>query len=201
MDEVSIVPPQHVIRFYKPYGVLTKFTDADGRATLADYIDVPNIYAAGRLDKDSEGLLLLTNHNLLKTRLTEPKYVHPRTYLIQVEHIPQQAALRQLEKGVDIGGYVTKPATVRLLDAEPDLPPRDPPVRFRKTVPTAFLEMTLIEGKNRQVRRMTAAVGHPTLRLIRIAIGPITLDGLDVGQWRELSSAEHQALYTSVGLR
>lgn len=193
--------PKRVIRFYKPFGVLTKFTDPDGRPTLADYIDVPDIYAAGRLDKDSEGLLLLTNHNPLKTRLTEPKYAHPRTYIVQVERIPDEAALATLAAGVIIGEYQTKPATVRLLTNPPDLPPRDPPVRYRKSVPTAFLEMTLIEGKNRQVRRMTAAVGHPTLRLIRVAIGPITLDGLNIGQWQNLTITEQQALYQSVGLR
>ncbi|PJF42570.1 MAG: pseudouridine synthase [Phototrophicales bacterium] len=195
------MPDKRIIRFYKPYGVLSKFTDTEGRPTLADYIDVPQVYAAGRLDKDSEGLMILTNHKRLSTRLTEPRFAHPRTYWVQVERIPDQAALRQLEQGVEIGDYRTKPSIVRLLEEPPDLPPREPPIRFRKSVPTAFIELTLFEGKNRQVRRMTAAVGHPTLRLIRIAIGPITLDGLAVGQWADLSVHERQALYKSVGLR
>jgi pseudouridine synthase len=186
------------IRFYKPYGVLTKFTDRDGRPTLGDYIGVENIYAAGRLDKDSEGLLLLTDNKRLNHRLTDPKFEHPRTYLVQVERIPGEEALQQLRKGLVIRDYTTRPAAVELVNEPSDLPPRDPPVRKRKSVPTAFLKMTLTEGKNRQVRRMTAAVGHPTLRLIRIAIGPITLDGLDVGEWQDLTSADLRALKESV---
>lgn len=193
--------PTVVLRFYKPFGVLSKFTDAEGRETLLDYINIPDVYAAGRLDKDSEGLLILTNHNGLKTRLTEPKYAHPRTYLVQVERIPDTNALNQLRHGVLIKGYTTKPSTVRLLAQAPELPERTPPVRFRKTVPTAFLEMTLTEGKNRQVRRMTAAVGHPTLRLIRTAIGPIDLSDLDVGEWQRLTTHQRQALFRSVGLQ
>lgn len=186
------------IRFYKPYDVLTKFTDREGRLTLSDYIDVPEIYAAGRLDKDSEGLLLLTDNNRLNHLLTDPKFDHPRTYLVQVEHVPDEKALRQLRQGVLIRDYKTRAAEVELVEEPENLPPRDPPIRFRKSVPTAFLKMTLTEGKNRQVRRMTAAVGHPTLRLIRIAIGPITLDGLDVGEWQDLTSAELRALKESV---
>lgn len=186
------------IRFYKPYGVLTKFTDREGRPTLGDYIDVANVYAAGRLDKDSEGLLLLTDNKRLNHCLTDPEFEHPRTYLVQVERIPDTKALQQLRKGVVIRGYKTRPAEVDLVDKPADLPPRDPPVRFRKSVPTAFLKMTLTEGKNRQVRRMTAAVGYPTLRLIRIAIGPITLAGLSVGEWQDLSSEEFRALKDSV---
>lgn len=186
------------IRFYKPYGVLTKFTDREGRPTLGDYIDVANVYAAGRLDKDSEGLLLLTDNKRLNHCLTDPEFEHPRTYLVQVERIPDTKALQQLRKGVVIRGYKTRPAEVDLVDKPADLPPRDPPVRFRKSVPTAFLKMTLTEGKNRQVRRMTAAVGYPTLRLIRIAIGPITLAGLSVGEWQDLSPEEFRALKDSV---
>lgn len=188
-----------ILRFYKPYGVLTKFTDAEGRPTLANYIDTPGVYPAGRLDHDSEGLLLLTDDGALNARLTDPKYAHPRTYLVQVERIPDEKALQQLRNGVVIQGQKTRPAEVVLLDHEPDLAPRDPPIRYRKTVPTAFLEMTLREGRNRQVRRMTAAVGHPALRLIRIATGPITLDGLAPGEWRELSEAERKALWKSLG--
>ncbi len=193
--------PLQIIRFYKPFGVLTKFTDAEGRPTLADYISVPDVYPAGRLDRDSEGLLLLTNHNHLKTRLTEPSFAHPRTYLVQIEHIPTNAALQQLRAGVAIQGRRTRPAEVELLHEILDLPPRNPPVRFRKTVPTAFITMTLYEGRNRQVRRMTAAVGHPTLRLIRIAIGPITLNGLSPGEWQTLTSAERSTLARSVGIQ
>ncbi|HLA45190.1 MAG TPA: pseudouridine synthase [Aggregatilineales bacterium] len=190
-----------VIRFYKPYDVLTKFTDAAGRPTLADYIDLPNVYAAGRLDKDGEGLLILTDYAPLKTRLTEPEYEHPRTYLVQVERIPDENALDALRRGVQIKDYRTRPAEVRLLESEPDLPPRDPPIRYRKSVSTAWLELTLTEGRNRQVRRMTAAVGHPTLRLVRSHIGSISLDGLSPGEWRHLRNEERQALWKSVGLK
>ncbi|RMG81023.1 MAG: pseudouridine synthase [Chloroflexi bacterium] len=177
-----------LIRFWKPFGVLTKFTDAEGRPTLADYIPIPNIYAAGRLDKDSEGLLLLTNSGALSHQLTDPKYAHPRTYWVQVERIPDQKALEQLRNGVIIKGYKTRPAKVRLLPQAPNLPPRPVPIRYRKNVPDCWLEMTLTEGKNRQVRRMTAAVGHPTLRLVRVRIGNITLDGLEPGHWDEVTS-------------
>ena len=189
-----------IIRFYKPYDVLTKFTDADDRSTLADFIDILNVYPVGRLDRDSEGLLILTDYGALNARLTDPKYEHPRTYLAQVERIPDKHAIDQLCQGVVIkGNYKTRPAQVTLLDQEPMLPPRDPPIRYRKSVPTAFLKMTLYEGRNRQVRRMTAAVGHPTLRLIRVEIGPIKLDDLSVGEWRDLTDDERQALWESVG--
>lgn len=188
-----------VIRFFKPYGVLTKFTDPDGRPTLAEYIDVPNVYAAGRLDMDSEGLLLLTDYAPLKTRLTEPRYAHPRTYLVQVENIPDEPALQKLRQGVIIDGRKTRPAQVHRLDHEPDLPPRDPPIRERKNIPTAWLELTLTEGRKRQVRRMTAAVGHPTLRLVRTQIGAVTLEGLKLGEWRFLTREEQAALWRSVG--
>lgn len=190
-----------ILRFHKPYGVLTKFTDAEGRPTLADYVDVPNVYPVGRLDMDSEGLLLLTDFGLLSQRLTDPAYRHPRTYLVQVERIPDEAALEKLRVGVVIEGKKTLPALVELLDHEPDLPPRDPPVRFRKSVPTAFLKMTLYEGRNRQVRKMTAAVGHPTLRLIRVSSGPVKLEGLQPGEWRDLTEEERRALLKSVKLK
>jgi 23S rRNA pseudouridine2457 synthase len=197
-----VAKPEHrVIRFYKPYGVLSRFTDAAGRPTLADYIAVPGIYAAGRLDMDSEGLLILTDYGPLNMRLTDPAYGHPRAYLAQVERIPDETALQQLRRGVVIGGHKTLPAAVRLLSEVPELPPREPPVRYRKTVPTAFLEITLFEGKNRQVRRMTAAVGHPTLRLIRTRIGPVSLAGLTPGVWLDLTAAERRALWQSVGLK
>ena len=187
-------PKIKLIRFWKPFGVLTKFTDAEGRPTLADYIPIADIYAAGRLDKDSEGLLLLTNSGALSHQLTAPKYAHPRTYWVQVERIPDEKALEQLRKGVVIKGYKTRPAKVRLLPQPPSLPPRPVPIRYRKNVPDCWLEMTLTEGKNRQVRRMTAAVGHPTLRLVRVRIGNITLDGLAPGKWEYVSSRDIEQL-------
>ncbi|RUR79746.1 pseudouridine synthase [Chlorogloeopsis fritschii PCC 9212] len=183
------------ILFYKPYGVLSQFTqDTPTRRTLKDYIQVPDVYPVGRLDWDSEGLLLLTNHGQLQHRLCDPRFGHERTYLVQVERIPDQAALKQLEAGVLIKDYRTRPAKVRLLSEEPSLSDRDPPIRFRKTVPTAWLEMKLTEGKNRQVRRMTAVVGFPTLRLVRVAIAHLQIDGLQPGQWRDLTSRESQLL-------
>jgi 23S rRNA pseudouridine2457 synthase len=176
--------------FHKPYGVLSQFTPADKHPTLKDYIDVPNVYAVGRLDRDSEGLLLLTDDGRLQHRLTDPKFQHPRTYWVQVEKIPDEVALEQLRSGVSIGDYYTRPALARLLEPAPDLPPRQPPIRERRQIPTAWLELILTEGKNRQVRRMTAAVGFPTLRLVRSAIGNIPLADLPLGEWRDLSRAE-----------
>ncbi|MBK8022924.1 MAG: pseudouridine synthase [Chloroflexi bacterium] len=187
-----------VYRFWKPFGVLTKFADAEGRPTLADYIAIPGIYAAGRLDMDSEGLLLLTDDGPLAQRLTDPRFGHPRTYWTQVERIPDEVALARLRNGVDLseGGksWRTRPAQVRLLEAPPDLPERPVPIRYRANVPTAWIALTLTEGKNRQVRRMTAAVGHPTLRLVRWSIGDITLAGLTVGENQPLSAAEVERL-------
>ncbi|PSB35653.1 pseudouridine synthase [Stenomitos frigidus] len=180
--------------FHKPYDVLCQFTDEDvdgvSRRTLKDYIPVSGVYPVGRLDRDSEGLLLLTNHGSLQHRLSDPKFQHPRTYWVQVERLPDEAALKQLRQGIIIQGTKTRPATVTLLPEEPKLPPRDPPIRFRKTVPTAWLELTLTEGRNRQVRRMTAAVAFPTLRLVRVAIAHLRLTGLSPGEWRELTAAE-----------
>jgi len=190
-----------ILRFWKPCGVLSQFRDADGRPTIKDFVDVASdVYPVGRLDKDSEGLLLLTNDPRLTKHLLEPKFGHPRTYLVQVEHIPGEEALQKLRKGVSIKTGRTKPAEVRLLEDEPDLPPRDPPIRYRENVPTAWLEMTLTEGKNRQVRRMTAAVQHPTLRLVRAAIGPITTDGLLPGEAQNLTDTEQSALYKMLKL-
>ncbi|MGL6140626.1 MAG: pseudouridine synthase, partial [Planktothrix sp.] len=170
------------ILFYKPYDVLSQFTDDDPtmgiRKTLKDFISIPLVYSVGRLDRDSEGLLLLTNDNFVKHRLIDPKFAHPRTYWVQVEKIPDKTALQQLTLGVQLSDYRTKPAQVKLLSSEPSLPPREPPIRFRKTVPTAWLELTLTEGRNRQVRKMTAAVGFPTLRLVRVAIAHLSLTGL-----------------------
>ncbi len=176
------------ILFNKPYGVLSQFS-GEGE-TLRKFVSVKNVYPVGRLDHDSEGLLLLTDNGALQHRLTDPRFAHPRTYLVQVEGVPDESKLRQLEKGVLIRDYRTRPAQVRLLEAEPQLPPRNPPVRFRKSVPTAWLEITLTEGRNRQVRRMTAAVGHPTLRLVRSAIGMLQLGTLNPGEWRELTKSE-----------
>ncbi len=190
-----------ILRFWKPYDVLTKFTDAEGRATLADYINMPDVYAAGRLDRDSEGLLLLTDWDWLATRLTDPAFAHPRAYLVQVERIPDLPALERLRTGVDLKDGRTRPAQVELLAEPPALPERPVPIRFRKNVPTAWLRLTITEGRNRQVRRMTAAVGYPTLRLVRWAIGPITLAGLEPGQWQFLTSNEVAALKRSVSRR
>jgi 23S rRNA pseudouridine2457 synthase len=184
--------PSRYILFYKPYGVVSQFS-GEGRM-LRDYIPVKNIYCAGRLDHDSEGLLLLTDDGALQHRLTDPKFEHPRTYWAQVERVPDEESLRRLREGLVIQGYRTRPAQARLLEQEPALPPRETPIRFRKNVPTAWLELTLIEGRNRQVRRMTAAVGHPTLRLVRVAIGDLKLADLQPGEWRELTHEELQGL-------
>ncbi len=180
--------------FYKPFDVLCQFTDDSSsdqkRRTLKDYVSVPGVYPVGRLDQDSEGLLLLTNHGQLQHRLSDPKFQHPRTYLVQVERIPDKVTLQKLRQGVTVQNYVSRPATVTLLSEEPALSPRDPPIRFRKSVPTSWLEMTLTEGRNRQVRRMTAAVGFPTLRLVRIRIAHLSLAGLEPGSWRDVTPDE-----------
>jgi len=175
-----------LIRLNKPYGVLTQFTDAGGRATLADYIDVPGIYPAGRLDRDSEGLVLLTDDGRLQHDLSHPKHKLPKTYWVQVEGEPDQAALQQLREGVVIDGRKTLPAKARRIATPDILWPRTPPIRVRKNIPDCWLEIIITEGRNRQVRRMTAAVGHPTLRLIRYAIGEWTLDDLAPGTWDEI---------------
>jgi len=187
------------LKFWKPYQVLTQFTDdAQNRQTLADYISIPDVYAAGRLDYDSEGLMLLTDDGKLNHMLTHPKHGHPRTYWAQVENIPDEAALNKIRRGgLTIKNYQTKPAMARRID-EPVLPDRDPPIRYRANIPDCWLELTLTEGKKRQVRRMTAAIGHPTLRLVRASIGPITLSEMQEGQWQALSATEMKALWASI---
>lgn len=178
------------ILFNKPYGVLTQFSGGESRRTLKEFIPVPDVYPVGRLDQDSEGLLMLTGDGWMQHRLTDPKFEHPKTYWAQVEGSPDEGAIRRLENGVLLPGYRTRPAKVRVCAQEPKLPPRNPPVRSRKSIPTTWLEITLTEGRNRQVRRMTAAVGHPTLRLVRVAIGDLRIDGLEQGEWRDLTAAE-----------
>ncbi len=185
-----------LLAFHKPYGVLSQFTPEPGSAwrTLADFRLPKNVYALGRLDADSEGLLLLSDEAGLNSRLLDPKNAHRREYWVQVEGIPDTTALQRLARGVKIGDYTTLPALARRLDPPPALPPRNPPIRARKTVPDAWLAIELIEGKNRQVRRMTAAVGHPTLRLVRARVGNLPLADLPAGAWRELTPAERAAV-------
>ncbi len=189
--------------FHKPYGVLPQFGDRSPqpRPTLADFVPVPHVYPAGRLDMDSEGLMLLTDDGQLQHRLCHPQFAHPRTYLVQVERIPDPASLRRLAEGVAIAGYQTRPCQVELLPHEPaGIAPRQPPIRYRATVPTAWLKLTLTEGKNRQVRKMTASIGFPTLRLIRIAIAHLQLADLPVGAYRPLTAGELKELRQITGL-
>lgn len=179
------------ILFYKPYGVLCQFSPEHEKQTLRDYLTLPkDIYPVGRLDADSEGLLLLTNDNAVKSMLTEPSHAFPKTYLAQVERLPDARAMDQLRTGVVIDGKKTKPAEAELLEKDPVVPVRSVPIRFRKNVPTAWLKIILREGRNRQVRKMTAAVGHPTLRLLRINIGQLGLGTLRPGEFREITRSE-----------
>jgi len=175
-----------LIAFNKPFGVACKFSPEPGRKTLANYIELPNVYPAGRLDTDSEGLLLLTDDGILQARIAEPKHKMAKVYWAQVEGSPSQAALEPLRKGVNLGDFMTQPARATLVDEPQDLWPRVPPIRYRAKIPTTWIELTLHEGKNRQVRRMTAKVGFPTLRLIRASVGKVSIEGLALGTWREI---------------
>jgi 23S rRNA pseudouridine2457 synthase len=171
-----------IILLNKPFDVLCQFTDREGRRTLADCVPEPGVYAAGRLDRDSEGLVVLTDDGRLQARISDPKHKMSKTYWVQVEGVPDAQALKALAEGVELKDGPTLPARVKIIDEPPGLWPRDPPIRERKAIPTTWLELTISEGRNRQVRRMTAAVGHPTLRLIRYRVGSWTLDGLAPGE-------------------
>lgn len=175
-----------LIAFNKPYGVACKFTPEPGKRTLADHIGIPAVYPAGRLDTDSEGLLLLTDNGVLQARIAEPRHKLAKVYWAQVEGVPTEETLGALRAGVNLGDVVTQPAGARLIDEPDGLWARDPPIRYRAKIPTSWIELTLREGKNRQVRRMTAKVGFPTLRLVRARIGKVSIDGIPLGKWREI---------------
>ena len=184
LPTMTVAPLSRLICFNKPYGVLSQFTPEGRWRGLKDFIDLPGVYVAGRLDADSEGLLLLTNDGKLQARISDPRYKMEKTYWVQVEGLPDEAALAALRRGVQLNDGMTRPARARLIPPPEPLWERDPPVRFRQSIPTRWLELVISEGRNRQVRRMTAAVGFPTLRLIRAAIGPHSLEGLAPGTWR-----------------
>src|SRR5437879_1358944 len=187
-----------LIAFHKPYGVISQFTpDGSKSRTLAEFAFPKHVYPIGRLDADSEGLLLLSDEPELNRRLLNPRQGHPRIYWAQVERAPTPETLRRLGKGVVIQGRKTLPCHAWVLERQPDMPPRIPPIRFRKTVPTSWIGLELVEGKNRQVRRMTAAIGHPTLRLIRVRIGIFDLGTLEPGDWRELNQTEREQILSS----
>jgi 23S rRNA pseudouridine2457 synthase len=182
-----------LIAFNKPYGVLSQFTpDSSPNRTLAEFGFPKNVYPIGRLDADSEGLLLLSDEAGFNQKLLHPKQAHEREYWVQVERVPTTPALKDLQRSVTLQGHKTLPCRARILEPQPEVPPRDPPIRVRKTVPDCWIGMELIEGKNRQVRRMTAAIGHPTLRLLRVRIGRFELADLEPGKWKALSASERQ---------
>jgi pseudouridine synthase len=187
------------IALFKPYDVLCQFRDVDGRDTLKTFVPIPGIYPVGRLDRDSEGLLILTNDGRLSHHLTDPRFAHPKTYLVQVERVPDPEALEALRRGVDLNDGRTLPAQVELLAEPPTLPDRAVPVRFRKNVPTAWLRLTIHEGRNRQVRRMCEAVGNPVRRLVRTRVGPLSDRTLAPGHWRPLTMSEVRSLWAAAG--
>lgn len=190
---IALLPALPMLRyflFHKPYGVLSQFTPEDGARSLAEFGLPKGVYPAGRLDKDSEGLLLLTDDGPLIERLLNPRNEKPKTYWALVERIPTEESLQRMRAGLRIEDYQTKPCAVRLLDPQPDVPPREPPVRLRKSVQDVWLEVQLIEGKNRQLRKMTAAIGHPTLRLVRQGMANLRLQGMAPGEWREIERGD-----------
>lgn len=202
MTEPS-APQEHLRYFllYKPYGFVSQFTGEGNHRSLREFGPFPrDVYPVGRLDADSEGLILLTNDNRIKHRLTDPKFGHARTYLVEIERVPEEKDLQKIRDGITLRGTRTLPAKVSRLVSDPVLPNRTVPIRFRKNVPTCWIELTLREGKNRQVRRMTAAIGHPTLRLIRTKMGFLTLTGLEPGEQRELTSREISRLKKTLGI-
>jgi 23S rRNA pseudouridine2457 synthase len=185
----DVFMPRYII-FHKPYDVLSQFTPEDGAKALDGFGLPKDVYPAGRLDKDSEGLLLLTDDGPLIEKLLNPKNEKLKTYWVLVERVPTEEELQKMRDGLQIEDYMTRPCQVKILDPQPDVPPRDPPVRFRKTVQDIWIEVRIVEGKNRQVRKMTAAIGHPTLRLIRMKIANLDLSGLSPGEWMEIPKSE-----------
>lgn len=179
---------------YKPFNVICQFSPEGDKVTLKEYVKIPDIYPVGRLDTDSEGLIIITDDNKLKQILTEPKFHSEKTYHVQVEGVPSEEDIEKLRQGVIIQGFKTLPAKVKLLDYEPELPPRNPPIRFRKSIPTCWLEISIREGKNRQIRKMTASVGFPTLRLVRVKIKNIGIGSLNPGEYRFLDKNEIKEL-------
>jgi 23S rRNA pseudouridine2457 synthase len=186
----------------KPFNILSRFTSDDGRPTLANCLSAPGFHPAGRLDYSSEGLMLLTDHGPLQARLTHPSWKVYKTYYVQVEKMPTEDSLEKMRKGILLSDGMTQPAKVELLMAQPDwVWPRDPPIRMRRLIPTAWLKISILEGRNRQIRRMTAAINHPTLRLIRYSVGTLNIDNLRTGQWREVGAAEFVKLLTFIRIK